>query len=155
MDINAAFPSKYISHTDLQGRAVDVVMGEVTMADVDGRGEMKPVLHFQGKAKGLVLNKTNSARITDMYGSDTDAWFGRTICLYESETEFQGKTVACIRVNAPGNMMVSAWKQQLAQQAVQPAHSNVGQPVPSAQLATQQAPAQPVVSNDIDDSIPF
>lgn len=146
VSINSMFPSKYVSATDLRGQAIDVLMGHVTMEDVDGRGEMKPLLQFQGKEKGLVLNKTNANRIVDLYGDDTAAWFGKTICLYPSETEFQGKTVPCVRVNAPGNVLISVWKQQQANQAP----TNGGHPPMDA---AAQAGAD--VGSTIDDEIPF
>ena len=148
VSINSMFPSKYVSAPDLRGQAIDVVMGNVTMEDVDGRGEMKPLLQFQGKEKGLVLNKTNANRIVDLYGDDTAAWFGKTICLYPSETEFQGKTVPCVRVNAPGNVLISAWKQQQANQVQQP--TNGGQPPVDAMSHTDSG-----VGVTLDDDIPF
>ena len=63
--------------------------------------EMKPVLYFKGKEKGVVLNKTNAAKISGLLGSkDTDDWHGCQIRIYATETEFGGETVECIRVKA-------------------------------------------------------
>jgi hypothetical protein len=65
---------------------------------------MKPVLYFQGKDKGMVLNKTNSHMIASLTGSkDTDDWTGCQIRLYATETEFAGEMVECIRVKAAGS----------------------------------------------------
>ena len=99
MDINAAFPSKYMKASDLQGKARNVVISTVTMEVVDTRTqEQKPCVYFQDKQKGLVLNVTNGNAIQDAYGPETAAWAGKPIQLYPTTTEFSGKTVACIRV---------------------------------------------------------
>ena len=58
MRISSAFPSKYLKAADLQDKQVTVRMSHVeteTIGDDD-----RPVLYFQGKEKGLVLNKTNA-----------------------------------------------------------------------------------------------
>ena len=96
MDINAAFPSEYLKAADLQGREVEVKMSFVDMQEVDN--EMKPILRFQGKDRGLVLNKTNANTITDLYGDETEAWEGKPIILFPTTTDFQGRSVKCIRV---------------------------------------------------------
>ena len=101
MDVNTMFPSKYVGHADLQGQDVPVVMGSVVMERVDSDrdgGETKPVLHFHGMAKGLILNKTNAKRIADLFGLETDAWSGKSIILYCAETEYGGKPCKGVRV---------------------------------------------------------
>jgi hypothetical protein len=72
MRIGQAFPSEYLKASDLMGRTVKVTMSHVEMREV-GDGP-KPILHFVGKEKGLVLNKTNSNNITAAYGDETDNW---------------------------------------------------------------------------------
>jgi arabinogalactan endo-1,4-beta-galactosidase len=99
MKISSAFPSNYLKCSDLQDRNVKVLMDRVEMEDLGG--DQKPILYFQGKDKGLVLNKTNSNNIAAAYGDDTEEWSGREIILYPAMTDFQGKTVPCIRVRAP------------------------------------------------------
>lgn len=99
MKISSAFPSAYLKAADLQDRNLKVVMDRVEMEDIGG--DHKPILYFQGKDKGLVLNKTNSNNIAAAYGDDTDMWSGQEIILYPAMTDFQGKTVPCIRVRAP------------------------------------------------------
>jgi hypothetical protein len=97
--ISAAFPSNYLKAADLNDRNVKVVMDRVEMEDIGG--DHKPILYFQGKEKGLVLNKTNSNNISAAYGDDTDGWTDHELILYPAMTDFQGKTVPCIRVRAP------------------------------------------------------
>lgn len=99
MRISNAFPSEYLKASDLDGRSVKVLMDRVEMKDIGG--DHKPILFFQGKDKGMVLNKTNANNIALAYGDDTDDWAGREIVLFEAMVDFQGKTVPAIRVRAP------------------------------------------------------
>lgn len=100
MNINTAFPSSYLKAADLQGRRVPVTVDRVAMEDIGG--EHKPVLFFQGKDRGLVLNKTNAAMIAEIAASEeTDEWKGVRIVLYPTKTDFQGKRVDAIRVDYP------------------------------------------------------
>ncbi len=98
MDINTAFPSKFIKAADLKGQDVTVTIARFAMESVDDDGELKPVLYFQGHQRGLVLNKTNALAITDLYETETDAWSGQAITLFGTECQYGAKTVPCIRV---------------------------------------------------------
>ena len=100
MKIGVAFPGQYLKAADLQGKRVRVVIDKVEMEDIGG--ETKPVLHFRGKSRGVVLNKTNANAIWGINGSDdTDDWPGTEIVLFPSKTDFQGKRVDCIRIDPP------------------------------------------------------
>lgn len=101
MDIRHEFPSKYLKASDLGVNQPVVVIDHVEREKV-GRGQdTKPVLYFAGKEKGMVLNKTNATKITQLTGSpETDDWGGMRIKLFATETEFGGETVECIRIKA-------------------------------------------------------
>ena len=105
MKISSAFPSKYLRAVDLpKDEDVKVTIDHVQIEDVAGNhdpDDERPVLFFQGKSRGLVLNKTNSNLIVGEYGDETDDWIGKPLLLYATETEFQGKRVPCIRVRIP------------------------------------------------------
>lgn len=99
-----AFPSKYIKAEDVGARPVATI-ATVDVEDI-GAGqnkESKLVVHFEeASLKPLVLNKINSDTIAEIAGSeDYDLWPGTKIQLFGSKTEFQGKRVACIRVQEP------------------------------------------------------
>lgn len=98
MNISGAFPSDYLKAADLGGRPYRMAMGRVTLEKIGD--DERPVLHFQGADKGLVLNKTNANTIASIYSEETENWFGQPIEVYPSETDYQGKRVACIRVRA-------------------------------------------------------
>jgi hypothetical protein len=96
MDITQAFPSDFLKAADLQGREVTVTMAGVQMEKLGD--EEKPVLFFEGKDRGLVLNKTNANTIIDMFGPETKDWAGKRVIIFPTQTDFQGRQVACIRV---------------------------------------------------------
>jgi hypothetical protein len=98
VNINDQFPSKYLKASDLKGKKIPVTISHVDTEEVgDGR---KPVLYFQGKDKGMVLNKTNAMTIAASYGNDTDEWSGRKVRLYSAKVNFQNQMVDSLRVEA-------------------------------------------------------
>jgi hypothetical protein len=103
-NINDAFPSNYLKASDLNGQQPVVTIDRVAFEAVGRDKEMKPILYFAGKEKGMVLNKTNSKNIANLVGSyETDDWRTFRIRLYATHVEFNGETVEAIRVKAAGN----------------------------------------------------
>ena len=103
MNIDSAFPSNYLKASDLGDSQPVVTIDRVEVEAVGRDKEVKPVLYFKGKEKGLVLNKTNGRKIAELLGSkDTEDWAGGQIRIYATETEFAGETVECIRIRAVG-----------------------------------------------------
>jgi hypothetical protein len=102
VNINQAFPSKYIKASDLKDQTHVVKIADVKIEEVGQNKETKPVAYFEGKAKGMVLNKTNSRKIASLAGSpETEDWVGVEVAIYPTETEFGGESVECIRIKAP------------------------------------------------------
>lgn len=103
MDIDAAFPSKYLKSSDLQGKNVTLIIDRVEQEEVGfGRDkDHKPVIYFQKAKKGLVLNKTNSNTIKTGYGKETDNWIDKPLVLFPAMVEYAGDTVEAIRVRVP------------------------------------------------------
>lgn len=99
MKISEEFPSKYLKAADLQGREVKCVMSNVEKEKLGD--DMKLVLYFKGKEKGVVLNKTNSTTICDAYGDDTEDWYDQEIILFSVMVDFQGKVGPAIRMRVP------------------------------------------------------
>ena len=101
MNIDSAFPSKYIKASDLpeDGVAVPVTIKEVVTEEIGRDKQVKPVIYFKGQDKGFVANKTNCNTIAKALGSrDTDDWEGKTILLYSTEVQFGDEMVESIRV---------------------------------------------------------
>ncbi len=97
--VSEAFPSNYLKCADLADRPHQLHMANVEMETIGD--DKRPVLYFKDAKKGLVLNKTNANNISYIYGDDMDEWAGECIELYPTTTDFQGKTVDCIRVRPP------------------------------------------------------
>jgi hypothetical protein len=103
MNIDSAFPSNYLKASDLADKAPVVTIDRVDVEPIGRDKEIKPVIYFAGKEKGLVLNKTNAKKIAELTGSkDTEDWHGCQIRIYASQTEFAGEMVECVRVKAVG-----------------------------------------------------
>ena len=115
MNIDSAFPSAYLKASDLGSAAPVVTIDRVEVEPVGRDREMKPILYFKGKEKGVVLNKTNSNMIATLTGSrDTDDWAGCQIRIYATTTEFGGETVECIRIKGAGPQQPSRQPQTVA-----------------------------------------
>jgi hypothetical protein len=146
MRIDNAFPSTYLKASDLQGNTVTVRMSHVKMEDIGG--DHKPILYFQNKEKGLVLNKTNSNNIAAIYGPETDDWAGQPIDLFPTMVDFQGKSVEAIRCRASRNAPRTSAQHPHA--PPQYGNGNGHQPAPAA-----EAQPRPLPPRDLDDEIPF
>lgn len=149
MNIQTAFPSRYLKAADLGDKHPVVTIADVVMEEI---GDDKlPVLTMRGKDKALVLNRTNSNMIAEIAGTfETDQWRGVQIQLYATKTDYQGKRVACVRVEAPAKPAQAA--AAMTQIAPPP-----GFAARVAALAAPPAPThEPLDIDDIsDDSIPF
>lgn len=137
MRISSAFASKHLKSSDLNGREVRVIMESVRVEELGVDKDKKPVLYFEGKEKGLVLNKVNATTIADYYGDDTSAWAGQPIILYETEVEYQGKRRPGIRVK------------------VNPNHTPRGSMSAPPAAREQERPASRYQDKVMDDDIPF
>lgn len=100
-NIDELYPSKYIKAGDLKGQDVAVVITSQTIEEVGKTEEKKPVLWFEGKQKGLILNRTNANVIGKAFGRETGAWAGKSIVLYPTQTEFGGEMVDAVRIRPP------------------------------------------------------
>lgn len=141
MKVNDLFRSKKsLAAADLGGKAVRVTIESVEVQKFD-EGE-KPVLHFVGKDKTMVLNKTNALRIIEAVGDDeSDNWVGWSIVLYPTKVDYAGKRVDAIRIDdRPG-----ATKPPAA-----PVRRTTVQPEPIERESTDE-----YVDMPDDDQIPF
>ena len=96
-NINSVFGGGFLKAEDLQGRNVKVKINKVEVKQFDDGDKL--IVHFEGKDKALVCNKTNASIIAEVTGkNDTDDWLGESIWLVTKKVEFQGKLVPAIRV---------------------------------------------------------
>jgi hypothetical protein len=105
MQLDKAFPSKYLKAEDLGNTRPVVTIASVTMQSIGigADAQDRLVLTFNERSfKPLILNKINSETIAEITGSrDTDDWPGHRIQLFVMKVEFSGKRVPGIRVMAP------------------------------------------------------
>lgn len=116
MNVNDAFPSKYLRASDIANATPTVTIANVTMESVGE--DRRIVVYFVGKDKGLVLNKTNANAIADILGSDdTDNWLEGRIKLVTAKVDYQGKRVAAIRIEEPAQAAAATRKPQPVEEA--------------------------------------
>jgi hypothetical protein len=136
MNVRSMFPSKFVAANDLCGQDVAVVIAGIKVEKVGSDDEQRPVIYFQGMSKGMVLNRTNARRIEQLYGGETESWFGKPITIYPSETDFAGETVPCIRVRPEPPLL-----HQLQPTATPPAPPPPPPPPPVAPPVLPTSPA--------------
>ena len=129
---NDIFPGKYLRAADINGQTPTVTIDRVDMEKLGD--DMKPVVNFVGKERGVALNKSNWNTIVELTGQDdSDHWHGCAIKLFvDPNVMYQGKRIPAIRIMA----------------AAQP---KPGKPAP---VAPPPVPVEAFDSPDADD-IPF
>lgn len=101
MHYKLMYPSEYLNACDLGGKDATVTIERIDIESVpgpDGKKADKPVAHFKGAKKRMVLNKTCAKSIAHHFGNDTDKWIGQKVTLYPTTCQAFGQTVECIRV---------------------------------------------------------
>ncbi len=96
MNIDDVFPSNFLKAADLQGQTPTVVIDRIEMQDIGE--DRKAVIYFQGKQKGVVLNKTNATNISERHGKETGNWLGKKVVLFTAWVDFNGKSTEAIRI---------------------------------------------------------
>jgi hypothetical protein len=107
MKMSTAFPSKFLRAADiadLGGSAVYTVR-KVVLEEVGQDKTTKPVVYFRQIQQGLVLNRTNAARLSASLGDESDAWIGKQIGLEVERVPMRGQLVDSIKAGAHGKYM--------------------------------------------------
>ncbi len=126
-NIDDVFTTKYLKAYDLQGREPVVTIAQVELEPMGRTRELKVIVYFEGKTKGLKLNKTMALKIAQIAGSSqTEQWVGTAVQLYVSTADFGGENYDVIRVKAPTAAA------ELTQRVSVPAHQGGGRPVTPA-----------------------
>lgn len=115
VNINDAYTG-YLKAADFQGQARNLTISHVEIKEM-GDGTKKGCVFFNGVERGILLNVTNKNVLVEMFGAETDAWPGNVVCVFPSQTDFQGKVVDCIRMRRPViNQQQPAQEQDFSQQ---------------------------------------
>lgn len=131
MNINDAFPSKFLKASDLNNKRHVLTIDRVVMEGIQEGDPDKPVVYFKEAQKGMVLNQTNAMNISMLYGPETEQWPGNRIELYTAVVTFKGQNVPAIRIMAPSG------------------------PPPETSAPNAQAPMDHDLGLDPDDTVPF
>lgn len=146
MNINDAFPSKYLKASDIEGNPT-VTIADVVEEEVGRDKEVRPVLYFHGEEKGIILNKTNATNIAKLYGYETDGWINKTVQLGTTYVDFQGQSVEAIRIYPPRRAAAPGPSQGAQSAAPATRRGSVNAPLNEAAGPREFAP--------LDDEIPF
>jgi hypothetical protein len=99
VDYSDCFGGKFLKADDINKPFVgeiERVVGE----KIDGR--LKPVIYFEGREKGVVLNSTRHKFVVGLAKSkNSDDWLGLKIGVRQGTTDFGGKEVGCIEFLMP------------------------------------------------------
>jgi hypothetical protein len=98
MKISETFRSRFLKSADLQGRTVEAIIEQVTEEQVGENKEIKPVVYFRGKQRGVVLNSTNGLALQAVFGDETNDWAGKSVQIFTEPVLFQGRKVDGLRL---------------------------------------------------------
>ena len=78
----------YLKAEDIGASQPELVIEKVEVETFgsDDEREHKLALYFKGKDKGIVSNKTNTKRLVESFGAETDKWVGRKIRASQNHT---------------------------------------------------------------------
>lgn len=104
------FNQNYLRWFHLMGKEATVeierVEKDVELTMPGGTKDKRGVVHFKGKDKPLVLNKTNARMIASIHGNKPSLWPGKKVILYPTQTPMwnadtkQMEKIGCIRVKS-------------------------------------------------------
>jgi hypothetical protein len=92
--------SRYLKAEALAGKTTRAIIAAVEDVEFDERG-LKPVLWFEGKKRGLVVNSGNFDVLAAGIGNNTKDWPGHVIELRGEKVRFKGQLVDSIKVSVP------------------------------------------------------
>ena len=153
MDMNLVMKSdsKYLAKGDVSLQGADAVMANVTIEEVGD--DQKPILYFMGgQLKPMVLNKTNVAVLTSLYGPESDHWQGKQVCVYnDPSVSYQGVATGGVRLRPSAQQPAGV---NIAQNTLQGAPDVPPSPPVESYEAEQKATAASLAQFQ-DSEVPF
>jgi hypothetical protein len=99
-DFSDSYGGRFLNASHVTKPFVAAVV-TVEAIEVEEGKKPKPVLFLEGVDRGVVLNKTRYDAMSDITGSpDTDDWCGRKVLVKRGSTNYAGKKVACVELEA-------------------------------------------------------
>ena len=139
-DASQYVKSKWLHGSDLPlGQVVTLTIKEATEHTFDD-GSKRPVIRFYELDQSLALNKTQTASLIALFGTNAGDWIAQRVELMATPSNYAGKPTVLIRRAAATGPTING--QPVAPQPTQPAMPSP-QPTPPA-AAAPTMPAQPV-----------
>jgi hypothetical protein len=91
--------SRFLGVADLNGTS-HVAQIERLSSEQMQDGKTKPTLHFVGRQKTLLVNKTNWGTLGAAFGKDLNSWIGRSIELFAMPCQGPNGMTQGVRVRA-------------------------------------------------------
>jgi hypothetical protein len=91
--------SNFLNSNDLNGNSVIVQIERLSSHKLQD-GKVKPVMHFVGKQKTLLVNNTNWGTLGAAFGKDLNSWIGRSIELFAMPCQGPNGMTQGVRVRA-------------------------------------------------------
>ena len=94
----------YLKAAYLKNAIVPAIVDRIEFQTVHprpGQEEIKPVMYFQGKQKGLILTSTNQDFLRDHFGDDITASYGKPITLRAIQKKVAGRMIDTILIELP------------------------------------------------------
>ena len=78
----------WLKAEELKGKTVSLIIEstEICTFGSDDEAEHKIGIKFKGRDKGIVSNRTNTKRLIEAFGDETDNWIGKKIIAAPNET---------------------------------------------------------------------
>ena len=97
-----ASKSKYLRAIDIEEPTLFTIQNTtIDTLKVRNQEQERGVVWFREDDRGLVLNVSLTEILMDMFGSETDAWKGKRVRLYnDRRVKFRGEAVGGIRIKS-------------------------------------------------------
>lgn len=98
-DVSELFPSKYLKAADATPALTLTIarVSQETMKNQEGKEEIKPVIWFLEKEKGMVLNRTNANILATQLGDKVENWTNQRVVLGTEMVTAFGDTKPALR----------------------------------------------------------
>lgn len=103
MHADLLHPSRFLKSAEFLGKDVTFTIAEVALEELerdDNSKETKGVVAFKETPKLLLLNRTNSTCLKEMFGVETEAWKGKRVTFFPfpMTDPFTKKPISAIRL---------------------------------------------------------
>ena len=90
----------YLKPTHLRGAVIPVTVDRIELqklhSKITGTDEIKPVMFFVGKSKGLILTASNQDYLIATFGDDITASYGKPCTIHAITKRVAGKDIETI-----------------------------------------------------------